>query len=261
MGYFGKMRQLRPQWDLTKLTDLAEEMKAKGQEGLRIDKDKLGVKDLSFLEHFGHLKFLMIYDVKKGTAALKHLTELEELWLMKQRQFNCKPFSDLPQLKELALSYMSFSSWEGITDLVELERLTLANISKLTDVEFITQMPQLISLNIEECPDLTSIPDLSGMTSLTHLSLGELNKLECIDGAFRAPALKKLSLSIMPLIEPEQVKPVLDHPTLEYFSHSLEPYEDSPKNVQVDKILDGRFPEIVNHSSGGYIWIEPRREY
>ena len=96
MGYFGKRRQLRPQWDLTKLIDLAEQMKAKGQDGLRIDKDKLGVEDLSFLE---------------------------------------------------------------------------------------------------------------------------------------------------------------------YFSHSLEPYVDSPKNVQVDKILDGRFPEIVNHSSGGYVWIEPRREY
>jgi len=259
MAYPGKTTQLRPQMDEAKLAELAEKMKSDGRESLRIEKAKLGVKDLSFLEHFGHLKFLSISGVQKGFAAVRHLENLEKLGLSYLKQFKCESLRALPHLKELYMGYMSVASYEGIADLVELERLEFRRVSGLTDVDFVTQMPRLELLHCNECKGLTCMPDLSGMPRLTHVCLSELPNLESIEGVFKAPVLKKLIVSMTPRLEPEDLQPALSHPTLEWLSPSLEQFVDSPKNIRMAEILKSRFGDVFPKEPGGSVWIEPRR--
>ncbi|HUT12494.1 MAG TPA: hypothetical protein VMY42_18495 [Thermoguttaceae bacterium] len=261
MAYPGKTTQLRPQMDEAKLRELAEKMKSSGRESLRIEKAKLGVKDLSFLEHFGHLKSLSISGVEKGFAAVRHLKDLEELGLSYLKQFKCESLRDLPHLKELYLGYMSVASCEGIADLVEVERLMFRSVSGVTDVDFVTQMPRLESLHLEECKGLTCMPDLSGMTHLTHVWLSHLSNLESIEGVFKAPALKKLVVTMTPKLEPEDLQPALSHPTLECIGPSLERFVDSPKNIRVAEILKSRFADVFAKDRGVSVWIEPRRTH
>ena len=206
-----KLTQLPQKSGESKLINLAKQMKAEGQEGLWIEKENLQVKNLSFLGHFGHLKFLKINGVKAGCDAVTQLSELEELSLMYLKQFKCAPLGGLPQLKELGLDFMSITSWNGVEKLVELERLTIYQVSGMPDLAFVTQLARLESLHGQGFKEPTTMPDLSGMHHLTHLWLSELSNLEDIAGVFQAPALKKLVVSSMAKLSPEQLQPAVDH--------------------------------------------------
>ena len=228
-------------------------MKADGRAGIRVEKGKVGAKDLSFLQHFGHLKYLSINGIKAGLKSLKHLDQLEELSLMNLKQLKCEPLRGLPKLKELSLLSCSIASWNGITDLSMLEELSLYKVSKMPDTQFITQMPRLESVLIEECKELASMPDLSDMSNLTHLWLSHLPNLEDVAGVFKARTLKKLVVTMMPKLEPEDLRPALDHPTLQYIGPSLEQFDDSPKNIRVEEMLRPRFGDLFDKQSGSSI--------
>ena len=256
-----KLTQLPPKSGEAELARLANQMKAEGQDALWIEKEKLAVKNLSFLQDFGHLKFLKLNGVKAGFATVGRLSELEELSLMYLKQFKCATLGELPQLKELGLSYVSITSWEGIEKLADLERLTLYQVSGMPDLAFVARLTRLESLHVQDCKELTSVPDLSGMQHLTHLWLSELPNLENIAGVFHAPALKKLVVSSMAKLSAEQLQPAVDHPTLESVQPSLDGTADAPKNRRVAEILNDRFGDVFEREKGGTVWQEARRTY
>ena len=247
-----KSIQTRPQWDLEKLKQVAADMKRDGRTRLRVDKVKLGVPDLTFLEHFDHLTFLGIYGIKKGLKAIEHLTKLEELCLMKVNALNLNLLKGLDSLKDLGLSYLSASNWDALAELPSLKYFGMSNISKLEDFSFITKLDNAIYIHITDCAGITEIPDLSGMPNLTHFSVSDARNLVEIDGAFKAPNLQKLKLSGVRKIEPEQFRPALEHPSLEHLSWAIEDYVDSPKNIELEKIVGKKFLE----TKGPHVWIK-----
>lgn len=248
-----KVTELWKELNEKKIIELAKKLEADGQVGLIVDKEKVSVKNLSFLEHYGFLKGLTIRGLKAGLAAIKGLKQLEELDLMRVKKFQCSVLSDLPQLKELHFNFMSIASWDGIAELVNLEELSLYKVTGLANLEFLAQLPQLQSLHIEECKEVTSIPDLSNISQLTHVWLAELPNLECIDGLFKAPALKKLVFAVTPKLQPDDLRPALDHPTLEYVSPALEECDD-PKNERVAELLKDRFGDVFEDDPGDDVW-------
>jgi len=242
----GKYTNVRPQMDEQKLEELAAAMKADGRDQLCVRKVKLGVKSLAFLEHFGHLRALFIEEVKAGLDALKFLENLENLDLIQMRQLKCAALRGVPHLRELYIGFSSVSSFEGIEALSGLEDLSLRSVSGLAGLEFVSQFTKLKELSIIDCKGTTSVPNLANLDDLTEIRLSGLRDLQNIDGVFAAPRLKRLSLGALPNIEPEDLKPALEHPTLELIYPALVGIEGAAKDIRAAELLKSRFGDVFD---------------
>ena len=58
---------------------------------------------------------------------------------------------------------------------------------------------------------MSAVPNLSNLTNLTDIFISGQKDLEDISGLLTAPNLKKLTLTNVPQLDPELLRPALDH--------------------------------------------------
>lgn len=237
---------VRPNMDERKLEELAASMKADGRDQLYVRKVTLGVKNLAFLKHFGHLRAIFIEEVKAGLDSLRFLENLEKLSLNRMRQLKCTALRGVAHVRKLYIGFSSLASCEGIEALTNLEELSCYSVAGLANVEFLSELTTLKELELRDCKAVKSLPDLAHLSELTRIDVNGLKDLESIEAVFTAPRLKKLSIGSVPKIEPEALEPALHHPTLEVIYPALVGMEGAAKDERAAEILKPRFGDVFD---------------
>lgn len=119
---------------------------------------------------------------------------LERLSLSGVNAADLSVLSGLQSLKELSISSSNIADWDALAQLPGLESLSVsASVHDLTELEVLSQLPQLTSLSLEN-NWLSDLSPLSGLTGLRTLNLWK-NCVSDLSPLTPLTGLEKLSLS------------------------------------------------------------------
>ena len=235
-------RNVRPQLDEVGLRQLAQEMLDKGQEALHVRKSKLGVKNLSFLSDFRHIRYLGIEEISAGIEAVKYLDQLSQLFLIRHKNLNLKFLNDVASgIEALHIGWSHCRDAAAIAALQSLRSLTIDNVKGIESFEFLAQLERLEYVNLQKLPDLTSFPSMDTARSLRFFSITSAPNLTDIRGLALAPQLETVLVQDTPRLPPEDLGAFLIHPQLKCIYPCLDFDGDADVNQQAEKVLSPRF--------------------
>lgn len=206
-----KARQLRPGLDLAGLEALAGEMRSQGQLGLRVEKPRLAVPSLDFLEHFNHLEHLVVSGHARGLSVIARLPRLRRLAVGELSTKDLSFLQALPELEELWLSALRLQDWSSLRELKRLKSLTLFSMQQ-DDFSFLAGMEGLQFLRMRFCSGLRSLPSLRGLSRLRRVFLDYANRLEDLTGLAEAPNLEEVIVYEAARLAPEAFDGLVAHP-------------------------------------------------
>jgi len=187
-----KHRQLRKQYDSLKLKEIGIEMYSKQQFGLKIEKEKLGVNSLSFLENFKHLESLSIYNISKDISIITELKNLKQLALCGLTLNNLDFLKSLPNLEYLWIQGSKLKNFNSLKGLKQIKAIKLFRIQKLDNIDFISNMTSLQYINIDNCSNLIEFPDTSKLINLRRVLIDTTKRLKDISQISNAPMIEDL---------------------------------------------------------------------
>lgn len=208
-----KSRQLRPQYDLDTLAEIGREMASKGHNALKVEKERLGVSSLKFLNHFTHLEAISIYGISRDISVLAELPNLRSVALCSLSTKDVSFLNELEHLEELWIQGSRFKDWDSLRALTTVKAITLFGL-RGDDFGFLSDMKALQVVHFMNCSQLKTIPDFSKLTRLRRLVLDTVNGLEDISGLAGASSLEDLIVMGAKSLPPEAFDCLVEHPTL-----------------------------------------------
>ena len=151
------------------------------------------------LEHFPALRDLHLNGrwaaiEESQLVEIGKTINLERLSLAGVNAADLSALSGLKNLKGLSISSSNIADWDALAQLPELESLSVsASVHDLTELEVLSQLPNLTSLSLES-NYLTGLSPLSGLTGLMTLNLWK-NCISDLSPLSGLTGLKTLSLS------------------------------------------------------------------
>lgn len=182
-----------------------------GRTGLRLE--SLGV--------FAGLRRLGLEGPHRGIEVISQLTNLVDLRL---RSITMPDLSILTALDQLRLLDLNLGGTRDLTLLPEigrLEYLELWRIRGLSDISTIGALEHLQYLHLQAMSGIESLPDLHELRSLRGVRLETMKGIRDLTPLRSAPALDELELIDMGHLTPEDLRPLVDHPTLRAASLGL----------------------------------------
>jgi len=208
-----KRRQVRREYDAARLAELGREMAAQGHLGLKVEKDRLAVDSLSFLQAFKHLEALDIYGIARGIEVLAELRELREVAICGVSLRDLSFLERLPRLEWLWLQGVRLKSWSSVGALKRVKSLTMFN-TRLDNFDFLAEMESLQIIRFDRCSQLASLPDLSRLSHLRRVIFDTTNRLADLTGVAKAPNLEDVVVMIANNLPPEAFDCLVGHPKL-----------------------------------------------
>ncbi len=235
-----KLRQLRPQYGADALVRIGRDMASQGHVGLKVEKERLGVSSLEFLNDFPHLEAISIYGVSRGLAILSQMPKLRSVALCGVTTRDTSFLNGLEHLEELWLQGLRLKDWELLRKLKQVKAITLFNL-RLEDFGFLEEMEGLQIIHFKRCNRVVSLPSLKKLHSLRRLVLDTVNRLEDIKGAAEAPSIEDIVVMGADSLSPEEFDCLIGHPTL----HGILP-GIAPMN-------SGRYKEVISRLPGSLL--------
>jgi len=96
-----------------------------------------------------------------------------------------------------------------------LEDLFLMRITKLSDLGVLGDLARLTTLRLDWMRNVTSLPSLAGLARLDKVELDTMKGLTDLWPLAAAPALRCLSIGVMPQLTAESFRCFIGHPRLE----------------------------------------------
>jgi hypothetical protein len=198
-------------WNLQSLDGLRHLPETLQGLGLGATKRQL---DLRILERFPNLSWLYLEKQHRGIEVLSRLTELDELTLRSMTLPDLSLLLPLESLRSLDIKL------GGTKDLGLLPRvgrpryLELWRIRGLSDVSAAGKLPHLRHLFLQTLAHVTALPDLSEATVLRRIELETMKGIRDLRAIATAPALEELLLADMPQLRPDDLRPLVGHPSL-----------------------------------------------
>jgi hypothetical protein len=170
------------------------------------------VQSVMSLRHLAELK-LMTYDKtqldfscfpelrrcilewRPGSDSIFSCESLFSLYINNYKNKDVNKFTKLKKLQVLAIMNSSICDVEGLSALLELSSLRLANIPKLKTIEPVSSLRELISLDINTCKNIRSIAPIRYLSKLRDLIIsncGDIDSLKPIE------YLDKLEMVVFP---------------------------------------------------------------
>jgi hypothetical protein len=203
------------------------------------------LKSLNFIKAFESLKHFNIGEHAFNPCSFKpaqSLQHLESLWIG-TKLYDLEVIGELKRLKDLTLrDNKQVADWSFLAGCESLERvefmnlgfknvdivskliqlplrmLKLSDMRSLTDINAVTQLPHLETLDLDCLKGIQSLPDFSSMKSLKVLRLADMHSLEDVSGAYQIPNLEEVKVIDGRKLKPESFRGFQNHPTLKYFS-------------------------------------------
>ena len=193
----------------------------------------IGLKaDLSVIQQLPNLKRLSLRTMPTHDLDISQLPKLREIlfpWSKKFKNWeiavglqyinvdkypynDLSPISTLKNLRRLYLESRKLESLDGLTQLNQMLQLDLYNCQKLVNIQQISQVHTLQYIDIESCKKITALPNLQQLEALYFLSLnncGDIENLQFLEGCkalkvlqFRDSNIKDGNLDILHKIQP-----------------------------------------------------------
>jgi hypothetical protein len=175
--------------------------------------------DLGFLGRFSALKELCLESHTKGIQVLSRLRSLERLTLRSITLPDPSLLQGLDRLWWLALRL------GGTSDLAHLpgglKYLELWMVKGLSDLSPIERLESLQFLFLQSLKQVTRLPRLTGLKDLRRVYLEGMKGLRDLSPLGHAPALEELDVVVAQHMQPEDFRPLREHPTLKRFFAGL----------------------------------------
>ncbi len=97
--------------------------------------------------------------------------QLEDLWIGKYNGKDLMDFKNFLNLKSLRVNTGSITKLDGIEKLSQLEKLYLAQTTKLEDISGIESLTKLKSLTIDNCKQIKNIEIINQLKNLESISI------------------------------------------------------------------------------------------
>ena len=252
-----KCRQLRKQHSSLQLKELGNEMFSKQQFGLKIEKEKLGVKSLTFLEDYKHLKTLSVYNISKDISIISQLSSLKEIALCGLKLDNLDFLKPLTNLEYVWLQRSQLKDFGTLRNLKQLKAIKLFRLPKLENINFLEDMKSLQYINLDSCSNITEFPDLQQLKHLRRVFIDTMMRLNNISKIAKAPNLddlivinsKELPVTCFDsFIGHKSLKKILIGIDLKTSKKYKEIEKRLPKNIQMNGFYgtDNEFFELIN---------------
>ena len=201
--------------DTQDLGVLAEHADALEELHLELGRGSVAVEPLGALPHLRRLYLRKTGpgSVKAAPEALAEASALEHLVLHSITLPTVAPLTVLPVLRGLALKLGSAPDLTAFPELLALRFFEAWQVRGLSDLSPVATSRTLEVLYLESLRRAT-LPNFSGAVSLQHVQVDNLPLTEGLAGLAAAPSLRQLSISRR-VFEPEEVKVLRGHPTLE----------------------------------------------
>lgn len=190
-------------------------------------------EELALLLEFPNLQSLAITYVNDSVTDFHLLSQLPLKSLSLTYINQLKWLSSLTGLESLTVSFSEETDFNAFYSLSHLQELKLSMVKNLKTFDFIQNMPNLQSLEIEHA-DIVNIERLSNKLSLTKLRLTSLSKLGSVEVVNSLTSLTDLSISgyygpvaslAVPNVKqaelPSSFIPKLEAPTLTYLTVNI----------------------------------------
>jgi hypothetical protein len=142
------------------------------------------------------------------------LTELGELTLRSMTLPDLSLLVPLESLRSLDIKLGGTNDLGLLPRIGRLHYLELWRIRGLSDVSTIGSLPHLRHLFLQTLPHVTALPDFAAARALRRIELETLKGIRDLRPLATAPALEELLLADMPQLEPDDLQPLVGHPTL-----------------------------------------------
>ncbi len=170
--------------------------------------------DLATLRRFRALTFLYLERQTKHLEVISELTSLEALALRSITLPDLSRLLPLRGLRSLELKLGGTNDLRLLPRIGDLAYLELWLIRGLVDIGPVADLAGLRFLFLQALRRVERLPDLAHARSLRRVHLETMKGLRDLRPLASAPALEELLLIDMPQLEPEDVLPLVGHPTL-----------------------------------------------
>jgi hypothetical protein len=222
---------------------------------------------------FKHLRELTLHEPSKDQlAALSDLGQISRLRISHARPKSLEIISNLTNLEELVLEYVSaFDDLSPLAALPKLRSVFFENLRKMNDFTGIGGATQLKYLSIDGTLDwnqpITNLHFLSQLTSLEHLRLSKIRLLDTqcqLSPLGEHPALKRVEFNLnsfaleefawLEAMRPD-IEGAVQAPFVQYGGERSELYSLDFRNKMSEAELRETYPDIEIDADGRrYEW-------
>jgi hypothetical protein len=177
--------------------------------------------DLSIIGRFRDLRSLWVEGHKRGLEVIGQLTELERLSIRSITLPDLSLFLPLRSLQSLEIKLGGTTDLRLLPEIGAVRYLELWLIRGLDDIDAIGRMGSLRYVFLQALKRVERLPDFGGAPNLRRIHLQTMKGLRDLSPVTTAPALEDIVLIDMPQLGLDDLRPLLDVPSLRGVSLGL----------------------------------------
>ena len=150
----------------------------------------------------------------RNAEAIATLTGIVDLGLRSVTLDTLRCLLPMRQLKSLRLLLGGTTDLNLLPEILSLEELELWRIRGLRDLSVLGSLTGLRALALQSMSAITALPSFERLTGLRRVALDTMKGITDLRPIAAAPNLEELLLVAMPQLSPEDLTPLVGHPTL-----------------------------------------------
>jgi hypothetical protein len=131
---------------------------------------------------------------RKKIKGLDKCIRLSSLGLIEFKEADLAKLTNLKSLIDVRIKTASIETLDGLSELNNLQSLSVGNCKKLVSIRAINELPQLQHLSFDTCPNIKDYDCITSLPVLQSLSLTDCGSIASIKFIESYPLLSKLSL-------------------------------------------------------------------
>lgn len=176
---------------------------------------------LAVLGRFQDLRELYIESHKKDIDVIARLSSLQDLTLRSITLPDLALLKSLNELRSLDIKLGGTRDLGLLPEIGHLRYLEIWMVKGLSDLSPIGGMRDLQYLFLQAIKNVQNIPSLKSLALLRRVHIETMKGITDLSGIAQAPRLEELLVVDMPHLQPEALRPFVDHPTLKRASVGL----------------------------------------
>ena len=118
----------------------------------------------------------------EGSDSLFECKSLRKLFINNYKKSNSDIFLSLKNLEELSILNSNFENLRGLSELLNLKKLRIANLKKILSLQGIEELHNIEELEIQRCKGIRNIFEIFKLNKLKYLFLLDMGDLDTIKG-------------------------------------------------------------------------------
>jgi hypothetical protein len=167
------------------------------------------------IKRFKNLEFLYLEGQQKGIEAIRELKDLKKIVLRSISTNNIDFLENLKNLWSVEILLGGIKNFSALETLTSLKYLELFHVRHLSDLSFISRLETLQDLCLQSLKQVKKLPDFSNNKLLRRITLENLKGLTDLSSLKNAPCLKEFLYISAENLQPENILPVLENPSVE----------------------------------------------